>query len=238
MVPIKKGPYSNPGNYTKGRTNKIEYIVMHYTANDGDTDEGNANYFKNNNIKVSAHYFIDENSITESVKPEDIAYHIGNKSYVHLKCRNYNSIGVEMCSDKVNGRFTITEQTVKNAVDFVKLLMKQYNIPIENVLRHYDITYKKCPEPWVRNSELWINFKESLLKEDDEEMTQEQFNQMYKNMLNTQNGDKPSEYAKEACEKAKKKKIFNGDGKGNYDWQEPISKEQVAILLNNIGLLD
>ena len=34
---------ADPSNYYSGRGgNSIKYIVMHYTANDGDTDEGNA----------------------------------------------------------------------------------------------------------------------------------------------------------------------------------------------------
>lgn len=38
---------ADPSNYYSGRGgNSIKYIVMHYTANDGDTDEGNAHYFQ------------------------------------------------------------------------------------------------------------------------------------------------------------------------------------------------
>ena len=34
---------ADSSNYYSGRgSNSIKYIVMHYTANDGDTDEGNA----------------------------------------------------------------------------------------------------------------------------------------------------------------------------------------------------
>ena len=37
---------ANRNNYgAKRSTSKIKYIVIHYTANDGDTDEGNGNYF-------------------------------------------------------------------------------------------------------------------------------------------------------------------------------------------------
>ena len=40
---------ANKNNYgSKRATSKIKYLVVHYTANDGDTDEANAKYFKNN----------------------------------------------------------------------------------------------------------------------------------------------------------------------------------------------
>ena len=42
------------GNYKKGRTGGIKYIVIHYTANNGDTAFGNAKYFhKNKNYMTS-----------------------------------------------------------------------------------------------------------------------------------------------------------------------------------------
>ena len=53
-------------------------------------------------------------------------------------------------------------KTVYNAVELVKMLMAKYNVPIANVIRHYDVTGKNCPEPFVRNIEAWHNFKDRL----------------------------------------------------------------------------
>lgn len=46
-------------------------------------------------------------------------------------------------------------------------------------------------------------------------------------------GDHPSEWAKEATEFCKQAGIFNGDGEGNYGWQQPITREAVAQILFN-----
>ena len=60
---------ADSSNYYSGRGgNSIKYIVMHYTANDGDTDEGNAHYFQGAGRRASAHYFVDEDSVTQSVR--------------------------------------------------------------------------------------------------------------------------------------------------------------------------
>ena len=40
--------------------------------------------------------------------------------------------------------------------------MKKYNIPASNVIRHYDVTGKVCPEPYVRDVGAWNNFKAEL----------------------------------------------------------------------------
>lgn len=44
-------------------------------------------------------------------------------------------------------------------------------------------------------------------------------------------GDNPSKWAKTATDYCKRKGIFAGDGAGNFDWQEPITREQVAAVL-------
>ena len=159
---------ADSSNYYSGRGgNSIKYIVMHYTANDGDTDEGNAHYFQGAGRRASAHYFVDEDSVTQSVRDNDAAWHCGGaleSSHHPLRgiCMNRNSLGVEMCSDIVGGKYTITPQTVDRAVELVKYLMAKYGIDVDHVVRHYDVTGKLCPEPWVRNESLWRKFKARL----------------------------------------------------------------------------
>jgi len=167
--------YAHSSNFNKLKNKQNKYIVIHFTANDGDTDEGNGSYFSRPNIKSSAHCFVDEDSVTQSVRFEDVAWHCGANKYYHPYCRNFNSIGIEMCSDKNKGVYYISDETVDRTIELTKYVMKKYNIPVENVLRHFDVTHKNCPEPFVRNERLWIKFKERLQqdnvkKEEEEEM--------------------------------------------------------------------
>ena len=151
-------------NFKKGRTDSIKYIVIHYTANNGDTAKNNLNYFANNqNLSASAHYFVDENEVCQSVKDADTAYHCGAKTYKHNVCRNSNSIGIELCSRKdTNGKFYFKDKTVANALSLTKELMQKYNIPVANVVRHYDVTGKICPAPMVNDEKLWKEFLSKL----------------------------------------------------------------------------
>lgn len=145
-------------------TNKNnQYIVVHYTANNGDTAYNNAKYFYDTNRSASAHYFVDENEIYQVVLDKDSAWHVGASTYVHNYCRNSNSIGIEMCSriDSA-GNYYIKDEIVDSTVNLVQDLMNTYDIPIENVLRHYDVTGKTCPAPFVNNEIIWSNFKNKL----------------------------------------------------------------------------
>ena len=166
-------------NYQHGRYSKIKYIVVHYTAAPNDSAEGEARYFAGNFTGSSAHYFVDEKSIFQSVDDSDTAWHCGADRYFHSECRNINSIGIELCCKKVSlstrnasdNDWYFAEETLRNAAELIRELMLIYNIPLSNVLRHYDITHKICPAPFVHNESDWIIFKNSLIK-GDMEMTE------------------------------------------------------------------
>jgi N-acetylmuramoyl-L-alanine amidase len=151
------------GNYGGSRSlTSIKYIVIHYTANDGDTDENNGIYFKNNDVDSSAHYFVDDDSITQSVPDNCIAWHCGAKAYKHPYCRNSNSIGIEICDDLKNGVIYPSEKTIANVVELTKILMQKYGIPKANVIRHFDVTGKHCPAYWVNNEKWKAEFLNKL----------------------------------------------------------------------------
>lgn len=160
---------TNYGN--KRSVSNIKYIVIHFTANDGDTDEGNGKYFDTANRKASAHYFVDDDSATISVPDNYVAWSVGGSRYSNYKqtggaklykiCTNSNSISIEMCDSLRNGVVMATEKTMQNTAELIKSLMTKYNIPISNVIRHFDVTGKYCPAYFIDQS-AWNNFKSRL----------------------------------------------------------------------------
>jgi N-acetylmuramoyl-L-alanine amidase CwlA len=152
-----------PYNYSTSNNRQIKYIVIHYVGAVS-TAKNNADYYAREKLQASAHYFVDETSIWQSVEDKHIAWHCGTSgTYKHSECRNSNSIGIEMCCKKDGSRNWYFEQaTVDNTVELVKSLMRKYNIPISNVVRHYDVTGKTCPEPYVNKPTEWDKFKTRL----------------------------------------------------------------------------
>jgi len=140
-------------NYTPSNNKQNKYIVIHYTGNNGDTAEGNANYFHSINRNASANYFVDEKEIYQVVPDNCVAWHCGAKTYKHPSCRNNNSIGIELCSRKdEKGNYYFKKETINNSIKLAVQLMHDYNIPIENVIRHFDVTGKLCPRPFIENT--------------------------------------------------------------------------------------
>lgn len=143
-VNIRKYP-ANAGNVGGTRAaGAIKYIVIHYTGNDGDTALDNAKYYASNVVKTSAHYFVDEKEIVQSVDDLRIAWAVGGKKYpscaqtgggtMYGKCKNANSISIEICDAKKDGVYAPGAKTVAQALELTKALMKKYNIPASNVI--------------------------------------------------------------------------------------------------------
>lgn len=163
-------------NYGNARVlNTIKYIVIHYTANDGDTALSNAKYFAKGNRGASAHYFVDGNNIVQSVEDNYVAWSVGGSKYSDCSktgggkfygiCNNSNSINIELCDDIRNGNIYPTEAAISNAIDLVCRLMEKYNISSNNVIRHFDVNGKRCPAYWCGDSQKnakWQDFKSRL----------------------------------------------------------------------------
>ena len=161
---------SNHG--AKRSTANLKYIVLHYTANTTDTAKANANYFKTGGRNASAHMFVDETSVYRSVNDDVVAWAVGGKKYadcnktgggkLYGKVTNSNSISIEMCS--TNGEFSI--KTLDNAALLVSELMKKYDIGIDNVVRHFDVTGKPCVKYWIgsdKNEAKYSAFKKLVV---------------------------------------------------------------------------
>ena len=153
-----------------GDTSRIKYIVIHYVGATGGA-EANCRYYASKYIGASAHYYVGFNGeIWQSVEDGDIAWHCGAKTYRHPECRNSNSIGIELCvrnkgSQAADSRdWYFEEATVQAAIELTKELMEKYDVPAERVIRHYDVTGKICPNPYVYNhtAHTWEAFKAAL----------------------------------------------------------------------------
>lgn len=228
----------NPSNYRKGREFPVHWIVLHFTANNGDTAQNNADFFaRESGLRASAHYFVDPNGVVRSVKDCDTAWHCGRErggSYYN-DCRNANSIGIEMCSVIRNGVYVIPEETMKRAAKLTRELMAKYHVPVSRVCRHYDVTHKECPEPWVRNPQLWQKFKTMLTEKEVEDMTEAQTRKIAQEEIKKANAkvydrvqDCPT-WAKDTVQRLVNKGFLQGDENGKLG----LTEELMRVLVIN-----
>ena len=154
------------------RTEKVQYIVIHYTGSEG-TAANNVSYFNGGDRGASAHYFVDRSgAVCEYCDPAKYyAWHCGGSLEsshhpYHGKCTNRNSIGIEICTHYNGKNWEFTDKAVAAAVELTKYLMQQFGVPVANVIRHYDVTGKACPRVpgWgaVGGSAEWDKFKKLI----------------------------------------------------------------------------
>ena len=161
--------------------NQIKWIVIHYL---GVPNADNPNLYGGG---YGGHYNITRNGeIYKAADPKTaVVWHCGgglqgpNGHQYYKLCTNYNSIGIEngVCytdpSEKnpspSSDKWYFTTATQKSLIFLVSKLMDEFNIDINHVIRHYDVTGKICPNPYVKNNKLktswtWTEFKNKLLK--------------------------------------------------------------------------
>ena len=182
MTKVAKPPMivmpAHPTNTWDRYGTKFEYIVMHYVGAVS-TAKNNGQYYGNTpKIGASAHFFVDETCIVSSVPLDRAAGHCG-VDYSNGRApfwytpgeysTNKRSIGIEMCCKRTaSGQWYIEPETVTRTVALVKWLMQEFNIPAANVIRHYDVCWKICPEPWVRDESQWRAFKKRISESEEE----------------------------------------------------------------------
>lgn len=81
-------------------------------------------------------------------------------------------IGIEMCVRKKNTKsmgatdkdWYFEDATVEAAAELTRYLMNKYGVPASHVIRHYDVTGKICPNPYVYNTSAhtWDEFKRKI----------------------------------------------------------------------------
>ena len=144
------------------RTQKPVYIVIHDTGNTGKGANANAhfNYFNGGNRNASADFFVDDTQILQvNDYNKFYTWHCGDGKGKY-GITNRNSIGIEIC---VNSDSNYDVAFCKT-VELTKYLMKELNIDIDHVVRHYDASRKNCPASMNKNGwALWNTFKASLV---------------------------------------------------------------------------
>lgn len=163
--------YSRPGI----KNNGIKGLIMHYTANNGGTARNHKSYFNNlSGAYASAQLFVDDVEALCIIPLDEVAYHandiqkyVNGQPYYPLRGiignANYSTIGLEMCLD-ANGN--ITEATFQNSVKAVKELIKMFpQITADRIWRHYDVTGKNCPAPWVARPSELERFKKAVFSQ-------------------------------------------------------------------------
>lgn len=156
-----KTDYLNINEMTRTgeKIKKVENIILHSIGNVNTTlkmcKKEIDNLSNEGNVYFSLHYIIDkEGNILNCIPEEEIS----------LSCRkidtNYYAISIGCIPCDESGKFS--KKTIDSLVTLTSSLCKKYNLEKKNILRHYDITLKRCPMYYVDNCVMFEEIKRKI----------------------------------------------------------------------------
>lgn len=186
------------GKNNSGYMDKVENIIIHYWGSESSKRSYNSSlvgWYSGGTAQYLAQFIVDYEGAIQVTPANLIVWHAGggignitnstNRGYgsgVSFFAGNNNSIGIEVSNIKLSdGRFVFEKQTIEHAVALTKALMKEYNISVDHVLRHWDCVMKVCPAPFIdeeygsisgglkkydnQQSQGWVAFKQALVSD-------------------------------------------------------------------------
>lgn len=150
---LTPNPYSRPQDALE----KIQGIVIHYTANPGTTAQQNRDYFEglkdSGATSASSHFVVGiEGEIIQCIPSAEIAY-ASNE-------RNSDTLSIECCHLEEDGEFT--DATYDSLVHLTAWLCGKFDLTTADVIRHYDVTGKACPLYFVDHEDAWKRFRKDV----------------------------------------------------------------------------
>lgn len=165
---IDPNKYSRPQLKLSG----VKKLVVHYTANPGATAQNHFDYFNKTIVEekrfASAHIFVDRRQALNIIPLNEVAYHANDVQKKNANGTPYRgvaalgsnanltSLGIELCIEK-DGSFH--PDTLALAGYVFAELCRKFGLNECDIVRHYDVTAKNCPAPFVANPADFDGFK-------------------------------------------------------------------------------
>lgn len=156
-----------PNEYSRPQIalNKVNAVVIHYTANPGTDAEANRNYFEGlkegktysngKYIYTSSNFIIGlKGNIIQCIPLNEVAYASNG--------RNEDTLSIEVCHPDETGKFT--KESYNALVKLTAWICSEYNLQKDEIIRHYDVTGKNCPKYYVENEDEWEQFKDDVFE--------------------------------------------------------------------------
>ena len=149
----QKSRYGHRGN------NKIAWIIVHYTGDKSSQGRAKktADAMQTWKRTVSTNYLVGDDAIYQCVEDRNAAWHCPYEKTNKCAACNGVAIGVDLVEHKRSTKtgsvkdrdWYFTEKVINDGAQLVAMLADKYNIPMDHIVRHFDVTGKWCPRPFI-----------------------------------------------------------------------------------------
>lgn len=152
---VEINEYSRPGKKLEG----VNAVVIHYTGNPGTTAAQNRHYYgelaKTKEASVSSNFVVGiEGEVIQCVPSDEVAYASND--------RNSDTLSIEVCHKDKTGTFT--KASYDSVVKLTAYLCEEFGLKEDQIIRHYDVTGKKCPKYYVEHEDKWLQLKKDVME--------------------------------------------------------------------------
>ena len=152
---IRPNQYTRPGIPLR----RVTAIAIHYTGDPGASAQNERDYFNGTCIRqrryASCHFAVGLQGEILQLIPESEWAYCTNKA-------NSYSLSIETCHPDSSGKFTAEAE--RSLIELAASLCKKYGLDpaSEGLIRHYDVTGKRCPLYYVDHPECWAAFRAAV----------------------------------------------------------------------------
>jgi N-acetylmuramoyl-L-alanine amidase len=216
---------------------KVQAIVVHYTANPHANAEDHQKYFDGldggGSRYAGAHIFVDKDEAVEIIPLDEVAYQANEKKpklstlrastdYYPGGNANLLTLSIEMCIEKDGSFHPDTVERTRQVIKYLQDKFPQLKDTKNRIVRHYDVTGKNCPKPFVEDEQKWKAFLYSIDQPIKEEVK-----------VAKQDNVKPSPFAEAAQKFVMDKNISDGSRP-----KDPITRQEVWVMLERFSKLN
>lgn len=140
---------------------QIEWIIVHYTGDrySQGRAQKTADAMQTWKRTTSTHYLVGDDDIYQVVEDRHAAWHCPYEKGNKCAACNTVALGVDLVEHKRNSRsksvndldWYFTDKVIEDGAKLVAELADKYSIPMDHIVRHFDVTGKWCPRPFVGN---------------------------------------------------------------------------------------
>jgi len=141
--------------------NAVEWIIVHYTGDYGSQGraEKTAKAMQTWKRTVSTHYLVGDDGIYQTVEDRHCAWHCAYAKTNRCAACNSRALGVDLVEHKRDTRthsvedcdWYFTDKVIEDGATLIAELAEKYDIAMDHIVRHFDVTGKHCPRPFVGN---------------------------------------------------------------------------------------
>lgn len=224
-------------NSSNPRNNSIKKITIHHMAGNLSV-ETCGNVFASSSAQASANYGVGSDGRVGLYVDES------NRSWASSNATNdHQAITIEVANSSTGGEWPVSDTAYAKLIDLCVDICQRNGIQnlfwtgdsAGTLTCHYMFTSTACPGPYLKSKmpdiAAKVNARLNNTIEEDEEMTQEQFNSMMDTYMSARNADTTvNDWGKNAWDSITAAGVMDGTMP-----QGLLTREQAAVIFNKLG---